>query len=198
MAIFVLDAMPANAAFQSALSNDIVALSPELWFGVRFRFIDNPICYKLRVFSITTGAETFDEFIDLCHQARDFVNEALYVYAVSVAILHRTDCRGVSLPPVQEVFPDKFFPVETIYKAFKVASHHPDKDDEIIVDVEATGNILDPEYNLAYYREDVGINAHHWHWHLVYPSTWNSAVTGKVKDRKGELFYFMHQQMCAR
>ncbi|GFY57819.1 hemocyanin II [Trichonephila inaurata madagascariensis] len=70
--------------------------------------------------------------------------------------------------------------------------------DEIIVDVEATGNILDPEYNLAYYREDVGINAHHWHWHLVYPSTWNSAVTGKVKDRKGELFYFMHQQMCAR
>ncbi|CAL1261555.1 unnamed protein product [Larinioides sclopetarius] len=21
---------------------------------------------------------------------------------------------------------------------------------------------------------------------------------GKVKDRKGELFYYMHQQMCAR
>ncbi|GFW92072.1 hemocyanin C chain [Trichonephila clavipes] len=147
---------------------------------------------------VLLGAETFDEFVDLCHQARDFVNEGLYVYSVSVAILHRNDCRGVSLPPIQEVFPDKFFPVETIYRAFKAASSHPDKDDEIIVDVDASGNILDPEYNLAYYREDIGINAHHWHWHLVYPSTWNAAVTGKLKDRKGELFYFMHQQMCAR
>ncbi|KAF8785135.1 hemocyanin C chain-like [Argiope bruennichi] len=151
-----------------------------------------------KLIEVLLGAETFDEFVDLCHQARDFVNEALYVYAVSVAILHRGDCRGVSLPPIQEVFPDKFFPVETIYKAFKVANTHPDKEDEIIVDVEATGNILDPEYNLAYYREDIGINAHHWHWHLVYPSTWNAAVTGKHKDRKGEIFYYMHQQMCAR
>uniref|UniRef100_A0A2L2Y4H8 Hemocyanin C chain n=2 Tax=Parasteatoda tepidariorum TaxID=114398 RepID=A0A2L2Y4H8_PARTP len=151
-----------------------------------------------RLAEVLLGAETFDEFVDLCHQARDFVNEGLFVYAVSVAVLHRNDCRGISLPPVQEVFPDKFFPVETIYKAIKVANAHPDKDDEIIVDVEATGNILDPEYNLAYYREDVGINAHHWHWHLVYPSTWNAAVTGKAKDRKGEIFYYMHQQMCAR
>ncbi|KAG8195462.1 hypothetical protein JTE90_002634 [Oedothorax gibbosus] len=151
-----------------------------------------------KLVEVLLGAETFDEFVDLCHQTRDFVNEGLYVYAVSVAILHRSDCRGVSLPPVQEVFPDKFFPVETIYKAFKVANSHQDKDDEIVVDVEATGNILDPEYNLAYYREDVGINAHHWHFHLVYPSTWNAAVTGKTKDRKGEIFYYMHQQMCAR
>ncbi|XP_054722182.1 hemocyanin C chain-like [Uloborus diversus] len=147
---------------------------------------------------VLLGAETFDEFVDLCHQVRDFVNEGLYVYAVSVAILHRSDCKGVSLPPVQEIFPDKFIPVETIYKARKVAYSHPDKDDEIIIDVETTGNILDPEYNLAYYREDIGINAHHWHWHLVYPSTWNAAVTGKTKDRKGEIFFYMHQQMCAR
>ena len=31
MAAFVLDAMPVNAAFQSVLSNDIVAEYPELW-----------------------------------------------------------------------------------------------------------------------------------------------------------------------
>ena len=34
MAAFVLDAMPFNAAFQSALSNDIVAERPELRSGV--------------------------------------------------------------------------------------------------------------------------------------------------------------------
>ncbi|GFX68448.1 HTH_Tnp_Tc3_2 domain-containing protein [Trichonephila clavipes] len=34
IAAFMLEAMPANAAFQSALSIDIVAEHPDLWFGV--------------------------------------------------------------------------------------------------------------------------------------------------------------------
>ncbi|GFU65193.1 transposable element Tcb2 transposase [Trichonephila clavipes] len=48
MAAFVLDAMSVNAAFQNVLSNDIVAYHPELWFGVRFRIMYDPICYELR------------------------------------------------------------------------------------------------------------------------------------------------------
>ena len=49
MAAFVLDAIPVDAAFQSALLNDTVAEHPELWFGVRFRIMDNLICYELNV-----------------------------------------------------------------------------------------------------------------------------------------------------
>ena len=41
MAAFVLNAMPVNTAFQSALLNDIVAEHSELWSGVRFRIMDN-------------------------------------------------------------------------------------------------------------------------------------------------------------
>ncbi|XP_076338209.1 hemocyanin B chain-like isoform X2 [Tachypleus tridentatus] len=151
-----------------------------------------------KLYEVLIGAKTFEEFLDFCHQVRDFVNEGLYVYAVSVAILHRPDCKGVSLPPIQEIFPDKFMPVQTMYDAYKEAWLNPNKEEDIIVDMQSTGNILDPEYNLAYYREDIGINAHHWHWHIVYPATWRPEVIGKVKDRKGELFYYMHQQMCAR
>lgn len=69
---------------------------------------------------------------------------------------------------------------------------------DVIVEIEKTGNILDKEYKLAYFREDIGINAHHWYWHVVYPANWNEQLTSRVKDRKGELFYYMHQQMCAR
>lgn len=47
---------------------------------------------------------------------------------------------------------------------------------------------------LWYFREDIGINLHHWHWHLVYPfEATNRAIV--AKDRRGELFYFMHQQV---
>nr|CCA94917.1 hemocyanin subunit c [Euphrynichus bacillifer] len=144
------------------------------------------------------AAHSFDDFLDLSHQARDYVNQGLFLYAVSVAILHRDDCRGVSLPPIQEVFPNKFIPAETLSKALVDAEQHPDTEVDIITDMEFVGNILDPEYLLSYYREDIGINAHHWHWHLVYPATWRADITGKTMDRKGELFYYMHQQMCAR
>ncbi|GBM48300.1 Hemocyanin F chain [Araneus ventricosus] len=71
-------------------------------------------------------------------------------------------------------------------------------EEPIFMDIIQTGNILDPEYQLAYFREDISVNSHHWHWHVVYPHTWKPEVMGKVKDRKGEFFYYMHQQMCAR
>lgn len=166
--------------------------------GVLFScFHEKHLREATQLYEVLIGCESFEEFLDLCHQAREYVNEGLYVYAVSVAILHRQDCRGVSLPPVQEVFPDKFVPSETLFKAFKEVRFHP-LDEVIIVDIGKTGNIKDPEYNLAYYREDIGINAHHWHWHLVYPATWRPEVVHSHKDRKGELFFYMHQQMCAR
>ncbi|GFV30794.1 transposable element Tcb1 transposase [Trichonephila clavipes] len=47
-----LDIMLLNAAFRTTLSNDIVALHPELWLELRFRIMDDPICYELRLISI--------------------------------------------------------------------------------------------------------------------------------------------------
>lgn len=37
---------------------------------------------------------------------------------------------------------------------------------------------------------------HHWHWHLVYPGAGPDKVI--KKDRRGELFYYMHNQVIAR
>nr|CAC44750.1 hemocyanin subunit 2 [Cupiennius salei] len=148
------------------------------------------------LFVILYSANDFDDFIKLATQAREIVNEGLYVYVLSVAVVHRDDCRGITLPPIQEVFPDRFIPAETINLAAKEAKNHPG--DDIVVESETTGNIMDPEYKLAYFREDVKVNAHHWYWHVVYPANWDEGLTAKVKDRKGELFYYMHQQMSAR
>ncbi|MEZ4709191.1 MAG: hypothetical protein R3A44_18430 [Caldilineaceae bacterium] len=48
---------------------------------------------------------------------------------------------------------------------------------------------------LSWFREDLFLNEHHEHWHNVY-----GAGTAKedLKDREGELFLYMHQQMLAR
>lgn len=49
---------------------------------------------------------------------------------------------------------------------------------------------------MAYWREDLGINLHHWHWHLVFPFDATQGIVNK--NRRGELFYYMHQQIMAR
>ncbi|KFM79856.1 Hemocyanin A chain, partial [Stegodyphus mimosarum] len=152
-----------------------------------------------RLIEVFYKAPSFDEFISLAEQARTFVNSTLFAFAAEVAILHRSDSRGIIVPPIQEIFADRFIPADTLIKAFSIATTKPIGDEhDVIVDVQETGNILDPEYKLAYYREDIGVNAHHWHWHVVYPSVYDINLFGKPKDRKGELFYYMHQQMCAR
>lgn len=71
------------------------------------------------MFEIFKGAIDFDDFMRLAEQARDIVNEGMFVYSTSVAILHRDDCRGVTVPPIQEIFPDRFIPAETINQAIK-------------------------------------------------------------------------------
>lgn len=59
-----------------------------------------------------------------------------------------------------------------------------------------TASDLEEEHRLAYFREDLGVNLHHWHWHLVYPGRGDRAIV--AKDRRGELFFYMHQQIIAR
>jgi tyrosinase len=59
-----------------------------------------------------------------------------------------------------------------------------------------TATDLELEHRVAYFREDLGINLHHWHWHLVYPLSGPQQLVNK--DRRGEIFYYMHQQIIAR
>lgn len=60
----------------------------------------------------------------------------------------------------------------------------------------------DPEERLLWLREDPKLNEHHEHWHVVYPLAGVPApgdpLGGKVKERQGELFLYMHRQMLAR
>lgn len=67
----------------------------------------------------------------------------------------------------------------------------------IVIPQNYTASEAEPEQRVAYWREDIGINLHHWHWHLVYPpEAADRAIVDK--DRRGELWYYMHQQTIAR
>jgi tyrosinase len=59
---------------------------------------------------------------------------------------------------------------------------------------------VEGESQLDWFREDPLANQHHEHWHVVYPVRGIPDGQGgrAGKDRQGELFFYMHQQMLAR
>nr|ACI46633.1 prophenoloxidase [Portunus trituberculatus] len=144
--------------------------------------------YFMETSSVTELKQRVDEMQGL-------VNESLFIFALSFVIIRKPEMRHLRLPSIVEIFPSMFVPVTTVSEMEHEAKKST-PDQEIIVTEygpEFSSTHLKPEHRVAYWREDFGINSHHWHWHLVYP-----VDLGVSRDRKGELFFYMHQQMLAR
>ncbi|XP_075984265.1 phenoloxidase 1-like [Anticarsia gemmatalis] len=139
------------------------------------------------------------DFLSTCVFARANLNPQLFNYCFSVALMHRTDTKNVPIKNFAETFPSKFMDSRVFQRARETAAVVPQTVARrpIVIPRDYTATNLEEEHRLAYWREDVGVNLHHWHWHLVYPfsASQRSIVD---KDRRGELFYYMHQQLIAR
>ncbi|KAF9795753.1 hypothetical protein SFRURICE_018881 [Spodoptera frugiperda] len=139
------------------------------------------------------------DFLSTCVYARANLNPQLFNYCYSVALMHRDDTKNVPIQNFAETFPSKFMDSQVFQRAREVTAVLPQNVPRIpiIIPRDYTATDLEEEHRLAYWREDIGVNLHHWHWHLVYPftATQRSIV---AKDRRGELFFYMHQQLIAR
>ncbi|KAJ3650840.1 hypothetical protein Zmor_016918 [Zophobas morio] len=150
-----------------------------------------------KLIDIFLGMRNVDDLLSVATYARDRVNPYLFNYALSVAILHRPDTQDIDLPTFIESFPDKYVDAKVFAKAREEATVVPEGSrTPIEIPKDYTASDLEVEHRLAYFREDLGINLHHWHWHLVYP--FEAAREVVAKNRRGELFYYMHQQIIAR
>ncbi|XP_026277611.1 phenoloxidase 2 [Frankliniella occidentalis] len=151
-----------------------------------------------RLINIFMGMRNLDDFLSAAVYARSHLNPYLFVYAYSVALLHRDDTRNAHLPPLAELFPEKYVNGDLFARAREETNTvlDPQQRLPIIIPKDYTASDLEEEHKVAYFREDLGINLHHWHWHLVYP--FDAPIEIVRKDRRGELFYYMHQQVLAR
>ncbi|XP_023012803.2 phenoloxidase 1 [Leptinotarsa decemlineata] len=150
-----------------------------------------------RLIDIYLGMRNVDDLLSVAVYTRDRVNPYLFNYALSVALLHRPDTQDVDLPSFILAFPDKYVDSKVFAKAREEANIVPEGSRmPIEIPKDFTASDLETEHRLAYFREDLGINLHHWHWHLVYP--FEAALEVVNKNRRGELFYYMHQQIIAR
>lgn len=148
----------------------------------------------IQIFMDLPDAETF---LSAMAYAKDRLNVYLFQYVLSVTVSHRPDTRHINVPTAVNIFPHQFVDPAAFPKAreegklIDIGNRQP-----IQIPRNYTASDLEIEQRLAYWREDIGVNSHHWHWHLVYPGQGPENIVRK--DRRGELFYYMHQQMLTR
>uniref|UniRef100_A0A240PM30 Tyrosinase copper-binding domain-containing protein n=1 Tax=Anopheles epiroticus TaxID=199890 RepID=A0A240PM30_9DIPT len=138
-----------------------------------------------------------ERLLDVAAYTRDRLNGPLFQYALSVVLLHRPDTKNVPVPSMLHLFPDQFIDPATNARMMEETTIVLDENRMAInMPMNYTATDEEPEQRMAFFREDIGVNLHHWHWHLSYPGSGPPDIVRK--DRRGELFYYMHQQLLAR
>lgn len=151
-------------------------------------------------------AKDFQTFYQVACWARNNINEGMFVYAFTVALIHREDCRGFYIPPPYEIYPNFFINNEIMqranyFKSFQVASNTPVTDRKFFVSNKDTYDYpdCDDEYKITYFTHDIGLNTYYYYFHTAYPF-WmtGSDFNGVFKNTRGEIYYYFHQQLMAR
>ncbi|XP_053945983.1 larval serum protein 2 [Anastrepha ludens] len=152
-------------------------------------------------------AKDWETFTHAVIWARMHVNKQLFIYALTVAGLHRADMQGIVYPAIYEIHPWNFFDVDTIELAERYRMHnfHLVKKLDNVYNVAIKANYsnvygnLHGDHQLAYFLEDVGLNSFYYYYNLDYPY-WTKGVEGYElnKDRRGEFWIYTHWQLLAR
>ncbi|XP_013143832.1 PREDICTED: phenoloxidase subunit 1-like [Papilio polytes] len=151
-----------------------------------------------KLIDIFLNMRNVEDLISICSYCQLRINPYMFNYCLTVALLHRKDTKGLSIPNLTQTFPDKFIDPKVFNRMRSAASVNTTGQRlPVVIPRNYTASDAEPEQRLAYFREDIGVNLHHWHWHLVYPpESANREIV--AKDRRGELLYYMHQQIIAR
>ncbi|KAG5889589.1 hypothetical protein JTB14_010221 [Gonioctena quinquepunctata] len=171
-------------------------------------FYEEHLSEAIALFKLFHNAITFDEFHRAACWARQNVNEGVFVYALSEAVIHRRDCHGIMLPPIYEILPHYFFNNEVINQAYHHKQIHSPRDIQsgdgnyhgctILSNYTFDHMNMGPEQSMSYFMEDVDMNAAYYHFKLHYPFWMNSEEFGWKDTNRGAVFYHAYQQLLAK
>ncbi|CAB3253261.1 unnamed protein product [Arctia plantaginis] len=176
--------------------------------------VDRQLKEVVSMFHMLYYAKDFNTFLKTACWMRLYLNEGMFVYALTVAVRHREDCKGIVLPPPYEIYPYYFVRADVIQKAYllkmkrglldlKLCDFYgikkTDKDvyiiDENIYDKRVYFN---DEDKLRYFTEDIDLNTYYYYFHVDYPFWMRDSVLDKFKTRRFELTVYVYQQILAR
>lgn len=156
------------------------------------------------VYEVMYYARDFETFYKMASWARQNLNCGLFVNAVYLAIQYRRDTEKLSIPAPYEVLPNYFIRKDVIIQASQLLAKEEIIPSEGIhedgnaytLDANYTAPFYDneDESKLAYFREDMGLNAYYFLRKLKEAPWFNS----DINSRYGENMYQLMKQFMAR
>ncbi|KPJ03733.1 Basic juvenile hormone-suppressible protein 1 [Papilio xuthus] len=165
------------------------------------------------VFKLLYFAKDFDSFIRTACWLRERINGGMFVYALTCAVFHRLDCRGITMPAPYEIYPYFFVDSHIINKAFMMKMTKAAKDpfiydyygikvtDKNLVVIDwrkSVRHVLSKDDKISYFTEDIDLNTYMYYLHMNYPYWMTNDVYGLHKERRGEVMMYAYQQLLAR
>ncbi|NCJ05429.1 hypothetical protein GS597_02650 [Synechococcales cyanobacterium C] len=145
----------------------------------------------MQIADATPGPDGLDAVVNQAAIAKGQRPGGLVEHALMLFILHHPEGRKLRIPSLLTRSPGQVFATT----ALRLGTAEPDQ----VYARSIQSSSTPPEHRLDWFREDPLANEHHEHWHVVYPT---QGIPGteplRLKDRHGELFLYMHQQMLAR
>ena len=142
----------------------------------------------MRIANENPGDDGLQKVLDYAEEEAQRSSIDLVKYALQVFITHHPAGRRLPSLSLEESDPAQVKPSHPPLSSVPAG----------VVTLGATGD----EKKLDWYREDPATSDHHARWHVVYPRAGspdpNNPGIQIMKDRQGELFLYMHQQMLAR
>lgn len=176
--------------------------------GVPFSILVTGHRYEaMMLFNVLYSAKDYSTFYKTAAYLKSFINEGLFVYVLSAAILHRPDTQGIYIPPIYEIFPSFFNNGEIMTTAQRIntqgkhlVEHYPStyiNNNDVIIKWNET---VWPYYenDVSYFTQDHTLNAFYYNYNLGFPKWFGGEMKPLVKDYRGEWFFFVHRQILAR
>ncbi|XP_068993710.1 arylphorin subunit alpha-like [Neodiprion pinetum] len=162
----------------------------------------------IALFKVLYHSKDFDTFCKTAAWARIYINEGMYVYAFSVAVIHYPETFRIRLPSLHELYPHLFFKNEVIRSAYDAKLYNdPTKtvassdgaiiipDNDSILSSECCSH---DEYKLRYFTEDVYSNEIHYFSQLSHPFWMKSEEFGPHFPKRGEVYLYGLKVQLAR
>lgn len=174
--------------------------------GIFSPLVDYQMKQAIALFKLFYHARDWETFYKVTTWAKYHVQPNMFLYALSVAVVHRKDMAGIVLPAPYEFNPNLFFPSKVIEQAqrYKMQGFHGHKkvNDRLTAYVKAdyTSSLvhLNEDQRIAYLTEDVGFNAQYYHYFLDYPTWMGGDEFGLNRDRRGEFYIHLIDQYVKR
>lgn len=175
--------------------------------GVPFTIWQKEHQYEAKtLYFLFFNSKNYDTFYKTAVYLRDRVNEGLYVYSLSIAIMNFPETQGIIIPPIYEIFPSFFFNGQIMTTAQRLNTHgkryaeyysdaYAWEDNMVIKWNETTWPYYYNDFHLKYFTEDFHVNAVYYNNHLTYPF-WLAGTQKEATSRmnRGEYYWFFHKQ----